>query len=507
MDKVSYNLIDEPWIPVADMGKASLKQIFDSHKCRTLGGTPRQKIAVLKLLLAIAQAAVTPTDTAAWAALGSDGLGKACLDYLEHWHDAFYLYGNQPFLQLPVKKAKVQPYGAIMPEIATGNTTVLTQLQIEPPIPDSLRALLLVCEMSLCLGGKKADSTCILTHGYAKAKTARPGPGVCHMGLLHSFLTGQSILETIWLNLLTADTISANKNFPHGIGQAPWENMPAGEDCPTARMLKGSLMGRLVPLARFCLFKEHDLHYTEGILHPDYMEGSLDPSTAGNFSASKPKMLWTDPEKRPWRSLTALLSFLDTQRPQSGFNCLYLREGMKRLTDGNVMHFGIWCGGLKVSSNAGEQYVSGMDDSVESEVTLERDVLENEEWFLRLQQEMAELENMAKVLLGAIRGYFREQHVEEDGLADMGTGLFWELVEPLFQRLLDACAAPKHLPELRRLYAEQAMRAFDTVCPHTTARQIEAWGKSRPRFGKAPFRKGLLKTEDTYERRTTTLPK
>lgn len=128
-------------------------------------------------------------------------------------------------------------------------------------------------------------------------------------GLLHSFLTGQSILETVWLNLLTADTVAGAKIFPQGVGKTPWEEMPAGEDCPVARALKGSLMGRLVPLARFCLLEENGLHYTEGIVHPNYLEGVLDPSTAGDFSGTKPKMLWADPEKRPWRSLTSLLAF------------------------------------------------------------------------------------------------------------------------------------------------------------------------------------------------------
>lgn len=489
MDKPRYNLIDESWIPVTDRGNASLGEIFVSHVCRALGGTPRQKIAVLKLLLAIAQAAVTPPDTAAWAALGPDGLGKACLDYLERWRDAFWLYGERPFLQMPVERAKKRPYSAIMPEVATGNTTVLTQFQLEPPVPDCLRALLLVCEMSLCLGGKKTDSACILTPGHVK-KTARPGPGICHMGLLHSFLTGRSVLETVWLNLLTADAVAGMKTLPQGVGTPPWEAMPAGEDCPVARALKGSLMGRLVPLARFCLLREDGLHYTEGIVHPDYSEGVLDPSAAGDFSGSKPKMLWTDPEKRPWRSLTALLAFLQARKRQAGFDCLCLRAGLSRLPESGVTRFGIWSGGLKVSGNAGEQYVSGLDDNVESEADLDRDVIENEDWFPRLQQEMMTLEGMAKALYGAIMSYCREQHVEENSFARMGTGLFWELAEPLFQQLLDACAAQEHLPELRRTYERLAFRAFDAMCPHVTARQIAAWGAARPhRFGTTPSRK------------------
>lgn len=78
-----YNLIDEPWIPVADHGRVSLRQVFNQPEYRSLGGNPVQKIALLKLLLAIAQAAATPKDDGEWNALGSDGLAQRCSEYLD----------------------------------------------------------------------------------------------------------------------------------------------------------------------------------------------------------------------------------------------------------------------------------------------------------------------------------------------------------------------------------------------------------------------------------------
>ena len=51
-----YNLLDEAWIPIADMGKAGLLRVFGGRECRALGGTAVQKIAVLKLLIAAAWA-------------------------------------------------------------------------------------------------------------------------------------------------------------------------------------------------------------------------------------------------------------------------------------------------------------------------------------------------------------------------------------------------------------------------------------------------------------------
>lgn len=52
-----FNLIDEPWIAVVDVGLVSLTDIFSQPELRALNGNPVQKIALTKLLLAIAQSA------------------------------------------------------------------------------------------------------------------------------------------------------------------------------------------------------------------------------------------------------------------------------------------------------------------------------------------------------------------------------------------------------------------------------------------------------------------
>jgi CRISPR system Cascade subunit CasA len=82
-----FNLVDEPWIPVAEAGRVSLRQIFTHPEYRSLGGNAVQKISLMKLLLAIAQAAATPADGNGWRTLGTAGLCQRCLAYLERWHD------------------------------------------------------------------------------------------------------------------------------------------------------------------------------------------------------------------------------------------------------------------------------------------------------------------------------------------------------------------------------------------------------------------------------------
>lgn len=488
-----FNLIDEPWIPVADYGRVSLRQVFSNPEYRSLGGNPVQKIALLKLLLAIAQSAATPDNEVEWKVLGGRGLAERCLIYLDKWHDRFYLYGEQPFLQMPaIQAAKTQSFGSVLPEVSTGNTTVLSQIQVQRSLGDADKALLLLTLMGFALSGKKTDNSVVLSPDYSgkrndkgKPSTGKPGPAVAYMGLLHSFLLGNKLQETLWLNLLTHRQIEQMNIYPAGLGIAPWEKMPEGEDCPQAGQLKKSLMGRLLPLCRFCWLNNDGLHYSEGIAHPGYKDGVVDPSMAINNAGKEPKALWVDPEKRPWRELTALLDFFE-QGESQGFQSWQLRSGLERARDVTET-FAIWSGGLRVSSNAGEQYVSGSDDFVESQVWLHSDIL-GELWFSQLKVEMDALDMLAKSLYGRVMGFFKEQMVDGGKIAPQTTQLFWQLCECDFQSLVNNCDqtddAAGQRQKLRRRFAGYVQQAYDQFCPRETARQLDAWAKCRPNNSK-----------------------
>lgn len=488
-----FNLVDEPWIPIADVGRVSLWQVFSNPEYRSLGGNPVQKIALMKLLLAIAQAAATPADEPSWRELGTEGLARSCLAYLDRWHERFYLYGERPFLQMPaIGAAAVQSYGAVLPEVSTGNTTVLSQTQVQRSLDEAEKAVLLVSLMAFALSGKKTDNSVTLTPGYSgkrndkgKPSSSKPGPAVAHMGLLHSFLLGSNLQETLWLNLLTARQIEQTNIFPHGVGIAPWEQMPEGEDCPVAQALKQSLLGRLVPLCRFCLLTDAGLHYSEGLAHPSHKEGVCDPTVAVNYSGKDPKALWVDPEKRPWRELTSLLGFFEQERSQ-GFQGVQIHAGLDRARDVTEA-FAIWSGGLRVSSNAGEQYVSGSDDFVESLVWLHSEML-GQAWFAQLKAEMEALDGQAKALYGRVMAYFKEQKVDGGKLAAQATHLFWQLCEREFQELVDSCDPDEQgrlqRQRLRKRFADYIQQAYDRFCPKETARQLDAWAKCRPNNSK-----------------------
>lgn len=488
ISKNRFSLIDESWIPVVDVGQVSLRQLFSHADYRALGGSPVQKIALTKLLLAIAQSAYTPEDDNDWAKLGADGMAKECLKYLELWHDRFYLYGEMPFLQMPaIKAATVQIFGAVLAEIATGNTTVLIQSQVEKSLTDSDKSLLIVQLMGFGLGGKKTDNSVVLSPGYqgkfndkGKPSTGKPSASIGFLGFLHNFLQGNSLQETLWLNLFTRKQISDLAIFPQGMGIAPWEQMPAGESCAIAEALKSSLMGRLVPLSRFCLLAENGLHYSEGIAHSGYKEGGIDPSISVDFSAKDPKAIWSDPEKRPWRLLTALLSFF-SQTSNKGFNCYQLRLNTERAIQ-KMPAIGIWSGGLRVSSNAGEQYVSGSDDFVESIIQLRSGML-GETWFANLQLEMDELDKLSKIVYGATFNYFKSQNMETKEQAAQASSLFWQLCERRFQELVNICDHAEQARAMRSVFAQFVHKAYDTYCANDTARQLDSWAKNRPNLG------------------------
>ncbi len=496
-----FNLIDEPWIAVVDVGLVSLTDIFSQPELRALGGNPVEKIALTKLLLAIAQAAATPTDDSDWQQMGWQGMAHCCLQYLAKWHDRFYLYGEKPFLQMPaIQAAECKSLGVLSPEVSTGNTTVLTESQQQQQLTDADKALAIVMQMGFGLGGKKTDNSVVLTPGYrgkqndkGKPGSGKAGVSVGHMGLLHSFWQGNSIVQSIWLNLFTAEDITQLAMYPT-LGTAPWERMPTGEDDDIARSLKASLLGRLISMGKFCLLAEDGIHYSDGISHAGYLEGKTDPSESVDFSGKKPKALWVNPGKRPWRELTSLLQFIEQDSPR-GYETRQLSLPLKRITH-HAEQFALWSGGLRVSSNAGEQYASGTDDYVQSEIWLSSDLI-NHTFLEYLKYEMTQLDAVQKQLWGAVVRYFRQlSDIDKSATgkaqpfvakqAEKATTIFWQLCERQAQTLINAClnSGEDHTArlQLRKIFARYAGQVFDQLCPADSARQLDAWALARPNF-------------------------
>jgi CRISPR system Cascade subunit CasA len=151
---------------------------------------------------------------------------------------------------------------------------------------------------------------------------------------------------------------------------------------------------------------------------------------------------------------------------------------------------GIWSGGLRVSSNAGEQFVSGSDDFVESLIQIETALL-GELWFENFKLEITGLETLSKSVYMSTLSYFKSQNMESKDQAALASNLFWQLCERKLNDLISACDSTETSQALRPAFLQIAHKAYDTHCANDTARQLDAWAKNRPKL--SSYLKPLIK--------------
>ena len=480
--KNGFNLIEAPWIPVENEGLHGLMDVLTNKSLTNLHCRVLDRISILKLLLAIGQSAFTPKDDEEWLSVGLDGFIEKIKAYLTNFFDKFYLYGNEPFLQYTCLEHSLKvskTYGNFIPHIAVGNTSVVTQWQIERPLSDAEKAQLLVRLMSMSFSGKKVDNSVVLTSGYkGKSKSGKAGPGIGTYGFLHSFYRGNSIVETVYYNLLTLKDMEYLPMFKYGVGVAPWEKMPAGEDDEIARKLKSSLMGRLVSLSRFCYLCNEEIKLTEGIIHLNYKEGIHDPSVC-IIAGKEPKAIWANVDKKPWRQLDSLLSFLGTS---SFYGCMQLKLPSERIKLLNKC-FGVWVGGVQLSLNSGEQYLTGTDDEVQSEIWLPEPACQGEFWFNEFSQVIKKLNDRAGILKKSVEKYFKEfnKDIKDDEILKQVTNDYWQYVDKFSQEIVTNCYM-ENMNEIENLMKKClcfSYDIFDKYCPCNTPRQMKAWAKNR----------------------------
>ena len=121
------NLSTDAWIPIVwtegKPGIVSLCEAFEqSHEIQDLAVRPHERIALMRLLICIAQAALDgPTDHDDWKGCRSRIVSSA-VDYLQRRRHVFELFGTgQRFLQLPnLNKAPTKSTGGDDEE---GNST------------------------------------------------------------------------------------------------------------------------------------------------------------------------------------------------------------------------------------------------------------------------------------------------------------------------------------------------------------------------------------------------
>lgn len=490
-EQPSFNLIDRNWIKV--LGRAapvSLREVLSDPELKKLGGDPVEKIVVTRLLLAIAHAALEIPDEDAWHRLDDRTLSAEVLTYLERWHDRFDLFGEKPFLQFPqLDKGNVLAMGTTSVNVASGNKTVLTGWQRAGAYHAADCAYALLRQSCYGCGGKRYDNDLVLSPGYdRKSAAGKGGTLLGYIGYLHALLLGRNLLETIRFNLLTAAEVAGMAVFTGGIGRPFWEAMPEGENCGRSREYLTTYQGELFPLDKFLLLRPDGIVMTDGIAYPNHKSGLIDPGVTFRQEKSDVKAVWASTAKRPWRELPSLLMFLDSAKSMR--MPYFVSCGIAKLRQSDAGDVALWTGGMQVSSNSGEQYLSGRNDLVESEFELAVDRLAEPEfkYFCSL---MEELNRYSAIVYKAIAGYYQELNLEQGGgIASEASSAFWEMAETQAQRCLDIAfgddagrdAGSEKLFQDMRQAVEEVYRDF---CPNDTPRQLTAWVKSMPNFRKS----------------------
>jgi len=481
----SFNLCDEPWIPIAgEPERKSLTQIFSERSLHRLSGNAVDKIVIFRFLLSVVHASTQVPDETAWQTLTTGQIAENALHYLEEHHDDFDLYGEKPFLQFPQLAeagGKVTSLGSMQVSVADGNKTILSGWNCFTPPSDADKAILLLRSSCYGCGGKKYDKSVVLTPGMEKGATGSGGTLLGFNGLLHVYLLGSTLLETLYLNLLP-DSEMADIRFS-AKGVPFWENMPTGEEDDRAKEYRSSYFGQLFPIDKFLLLKDDGMIKTSGIPYFTGPEEMKDPALTVVQKGKDLRFVNAKTDKRPWRELEAMLAFLENSERRQPF---FLSLGAKRLRHSAIEKITVWTGGMTVNANSGEQYLSGKCDYVESEFSFPADCMIPES-LNRWRKIMETLEKNAKQLYASIASYYKEMNSEDGkGQGESGTVAFWEQLEPRAQEFLELAfsdASEENIQEKLKSCFAVLCDIFNELCPRETPRQMAAWVNCNPGFG------------------------
>jgi CRISPR system Cascade subunit CasA len=311
------NLTTDAWIPAlrADGTRAlfSLQDLFaGAHTLRDLAAKPHERIALMRLLLCITQAALDgPADEDEWQNC-RDALQPRVHAYLEKWRDSFELFGDGPrFLQLPNLKPgndtdKGNAATKLDLALATGNNSTLFDNGAgeDRTVAAARAALNLLTFQCFSPGGLigLARWNGQETPGGGKSKHAPCTPS----SMLHTFVLGASLLDTVARNLLTKDLVASN--IVKGWGQAPWE-IPVTSATDGAAIENATLtyLGRLVPYSRALRINEagERIILGNGLYYPIY-PAYREATATVVLRKDEPSLLPASTGRGIWRQLHAI---------------------------------------------------------------------------------------------------------------------------------------------------------------------------------------------------------
>lgn len=469
------NLTHDSWIPViAADGRqrlVSLQEAFASaHEIRDLSVKPHEKIALLRLLICITQAALDgPKNSDAWETC-RDGIQAAVKRYLEKWRVAFELFGDGPrFLQVPgLKAAKEEgegnPATKLDLTLASGNNASLfdNAAGIPRAVDAGRLALTLLAFQCFSPGGRI---------GVAKWNGAdTPGKGSSNhapctpSSMLHTFLHGRSLLDTIHLNLLNKE--EASDLGTKGWGRPVWElPVTAAGDKEAIANATASYLGRLVPQSRAIRLDAEGRQMILGNgldypLAPIFRE----PAATMVQRDDGPAVLGVSLGRSIWRQLSSITVKRRARSDSvSGPLALQNFDGSESCT--------LWIGALATDK-------AKIEDVVEAAYDVPAGMFRDAG--RKLYEEGVALAGLwQEGVSKSVKAYAGTMKLEPVPY-DRARHYFWTVIEQHVPTLLKLADKPEEAGDLKvsewgKRAKEVAHAAFDFACPHQTPRQIQAY--------------------------------
>lgn len=473
------NLTADAWIPVittdGSQRSVSLHELFASaHGIRDFAVKPHEKIALLRLLIGITQAALDgPEDPYAWEKC-RDAIPAVAKGYLDEWQAKFELFGaDARFLQIAGLKpgredGEPNPATKLDLALASGNNASLFdnaagQTRAVPPARLALTLLTFQC---FAPGGRI---------GIAKWNGAdTPGKGSSNhapcipSGMLHTFLQGASLIETLHLNLLTKEEVDSMQGG--GWGRPVWE-MPvtAAEDKAAIKNATMTYLGRLAPLSRAVRLDARglDMILANGLDYPLYPI-FREPAATVVQRKEGPGIFGVSLGRGIWRQLSAI-----TVKHQFGEDQLCGPRALLNLADGRGAT--LWVGALATDK-------AKIEDVVEASYDLPPGMFRDIGRKL-YEEGIALADSWHSALWRSIKTYAAVLKLEPPPY-DRGRQHFWTVVEQHVPKLIALVAAPETAGDLSasdwgKEVRRAAHGAYEFACACQSPRQIEAFALGR----------------------------
>lgn len=511
------NIAFDQWIPVVDIsGKtclASLCEVLtEGHKFADLAVRPHERVALMRLFICVAHAALDgPRDYAAWCDVPKKLPGQA-LNYLTSWKDSFELFHkHKPWLQV----SKLDLLRSDKPEDdsdnkgwsslnklcftrASGNNSTLFDHGSNDKTGSIYSyeeiALNLLTFQNYFVAGGKASSR--KWGSFEMKNPPNPRGGPCSgKSLLFTFIRGNNLSKSIHFNLNTYQDLKMIYGDSDGwLGRPIWE-MPikTPSDNDAIHNATRTHIGRLVPQTRILRIHEDCKRVLlgAGFTYPK-MQDEKNPFHPDIFATTilngdgDRQLLSAKPGRSVWRELHSLAV---CQKNSSSLN----RGPLCLLNIADTESCDIVVNGMITNPKQAAEIV----DLVESVFHIPAK-LRNQEGARSYGSEVMKCESWAKRLGWAINEYRNEIDGGWEGrLKSAGPGKgelkaklyhsgvihYWTTVEKnlsLLMNHIDAIGTYDAIPSReiwRKMIFTAACDAYRTTCGQETPRQMHAFAK------------------------------